>query len=131
MKQAFGRVAHLGPVGRGLEGKLLNNLASTAGYGLATSILTLGERLGFEPEVLRQALLAGSAQSFALQVTPGLLQPSGPGATGTLESLHDLLKKDVDHAADLADPNDPALKVLLSSAQAMFDALKARAAAEA
>jgi 3-hydroxyisobutyrate dehydrogenase-like beta-hydroxyacid dehydrogenase len=130
--EALGRVAHLGPVGRGLEGKLLNNLASTAGYGLSVAILELGERIGFDPEVLRQALLAGSAQSFALQVTPGLLRPSGPGATGTLESLHDLLKKDVDHAADLAaDPSDPALKVLLASAQAMFDALKARAAAKA
>jgi 3-hydroxyisobutyrate dehydrogenase-like beta-hydroxyacid dehydrogenase len=128
--EALGRVSHLGPVGRGLEGKLLNNLASTAGYGLAAAILELGARIGFDREVLRQALLAGSAQSFALQVTPGLLRPSGPGATGTLESLHDLLKKDVDHAANLADPSDPALKVLLASAQAMFDALKARAAEE-
>jgi 3-hydroxyisobutyrate dehydrogenase-like beta-hydroxyacid dehydrogenase len=122
--EALGRVAHLGPVGRGLEGKLLNNLASTAGYGLSVSILTLGRRLGFDDEMLRQALLAGSAQSFALQVTPGLLRPSGPGATGTRESLHDLLKKDVDHAAELADPDDPALQVLLKAAQAMFDALR-------
>jgi 3-hydroxyisobutyrate dehydrogenase-like beta-hydroxyacid dehydrogenase len=126
--EALGRVAHLGPVGRGLEGKLLNNLASTAGYGLSVAILELGGRLGFDPEVLRQALLAGSAQSFALQVAPGLLHPSGPGATGTLESLHDLLKKDVDHAAHLADPDDPALEVLLGAAQSMFDALKRRAA---
>jgi 3-hydroxyisobutyrate dehydrogenase-like beta-hydroxyacid dehydrogenase len=121
--EAFGRVAHLGPVGRGLEGKLLNNLASTAGYGLSVSILALGRRLGFDEEVLRQALLAGSAQSFALQVAPGLLRPSGPGATGTRKSLHDLLKKDVDHAAALADPDDPALRVLLDASQAMFDAL--------
>ncbi|MBV1691000.1 hypothetical protein KRR38_25805 [Novosphingobium sp. G106] len=127
--EALGRVAHLGPVGRGLEGKLLNNLASTAGYGLAVSILELGRQRGFDPEVLRGALLAGSAQSFALQVAPGLLRPSGPGATGSLDSLHDLLKKDVDHAAHLAaNPDDPALRVLLDAAQAMFDALKARAA---
>jgi 3-hydroxyisobutyrate dehydrogenase-like beta-hydroxyacid dehydrogenase len=128
---ALGRVAHLGAVGRGLEGKLLNNLASTAGYGLAVSILEIGRKRGFDEETLRQALLNGSAQSFALQVTPGLLRPSGAGATGTLESLHDLLKKDVDHAAHLADPDDPALHVLLNSAQAMLDALKARAAARA
>jgi 3-hydroxyisobutyrate dehydrogenase-like beta-hydroxyacid dehydrogenase len=129
--EALGRVAHLGPVGRGLEGKLLNNLASTAGYGLAVSILEIGRQRGFDPEVLQGALMAGSAQSFALQVTPGLLHPSGPGATGTLESLHDLLKKDVDHAAHLAEAGDPALRTLLASAQAMLDALKARAAAEA
>ena len=122
--EALGRVAHLGPVGRGLEGKLLNNLASTAGYGLSVSVLALGRRLGFDEEVLRQALLAGSAQSFALQVAPGLLRPSGPGATGTRMSLHDLLKKDVDHAAALADPDDPALRVPLEASQAMFDALR-------
>jgi 3-hydroxyisobutyrate dehydrogenase-like beta-hydroxyacid dehydrogenase len=127
--EALGRVAHLGPVGRGLEGKLLNNLASTAGYGLAVSILEIGRKRGFDEEVLRGALLAGSAQSFALMVTPGLLRPSGPGATGTLESLHDLLKKDVDHAAHLANPDDPALRVLLDSAQAMLDALRGRAGA--
>jgi 3-hydroxyisobutyrate dehydrogenase-like beta-hydroxyacid dehydrogenase len=125
--EALGRVAHLGPVGRGLEGKLLNNLASTAGYGLAVAILEIGRKRGFDEETLRQALLNGSAQSFALQVTPGLLSPSGAGATGTLESLHDLLKKDVDHAAHLADPDDPALHVLLNSAQAMLDALRQRA----
>jgi 3-hydroxyisobutyrate dehydrogenase-like beta-hydroxyacid dehydrogenase len=125
--EALGRVAHLGPVGRGLEGKLLNNLASVAGYGLSASILELGRTLGFDQEELRQALLAGSAQSFALQVVPGLLRPSGAGATGTLESLHDLLKKDVDHAADLTDPADPSLRVLLASAQAMLDTLKTRA----
>jgi 3-hydroxyisobutyrate dehydrogenase-like beta-hydroxyacid dehydrogenase len=125
--EALGRVTHLGPVGRGLEGKLLNNLASTAGYGLAVSILELGRQLGFEQEVLRQALLGGSAQSYSLQVTPGLLQPTGPGAGGSVASLHDLLKKDVDHAAELVDPDNPALRVLLNSAQAMFDALRARA----
>lgn len=129
--EAFGRVAHLGPVGRGLEGKILNNLASTAGYGLAVSILALGRKLGFDQEELRGALMAGSAQSFALQVAPGLLRPSGPGATGNLESLHDLLKKDVDHAANLvADPDDRSLRLLLTSAQEMFDTLRTRAAEE-
>ena len=125
--EALGTVAHLGPVGRGLEGKLLNNLTSTAGYGLAASILALAEELGFDPGILRQALLLGSGQSFALQVTPGLLNPSGVGATSTLMGLHDLLKKDVDHAAELAGPDNPHTRVLLAAAQAMFDALKQRA----
>ena len=125
--EALGKVAHLGPVGRGLEGKLLNNLASTAGYGLAASILAIARQLGFDPETLRQALLLGSGQSYALQVTPGLLNPSGLGATGTLMGLHDLLKKDVDHAVELAGPDNPHTRVLLASARAMFDALKQRA----
>jgi 3-hydroxyisobutyrate dehydrogenase-like beta-hydroxyacid dehydrogenase len=125
--EALGTVAHLGPVGRGLEGKLLNNLTSTAGYGLAASILAIARELGFDPETLRQALLLGSGQSYALQVTPGLLNPSGVGATSTLMGLHDLLKKDVDHAVELAGPDNPHTRVLHASAQAMFDALKQRA----
>ena len=53
-------VAHLGPVGRGMQGKLLNNLVSIANYGLAAAILDLGESLNFDRERLRQALMAGS-----------------------------------------------------------------------
>ena len=69
--EAIGTVSHLGPVGRGLTGKLLNNLACIANYGLAASILDLGVQLDFDREQLRAALQRGSAQSFALQVVPG------------------------------------------------------------
>ncbi len=125
--EAFGTVAHLGPVGRGLEGKLLNNLTSTAGYGLAVSILAIARELGFDEETLRQAMLLGSAQSYSLQVTPGLLRPHGHGATGTLEGLYDTLKKDTDHAAELAGPDNPHGQVMLTAARAMLDALQERA----
>lgn len=124
--EAFGTVAHLGPPGRGLEGKLLNNLTSTAGYGLAVSILSIAQELGFDEEALRQAMLLGSGQSYALQVTPGLLRPHGHGAVGTLEGLYDTLKKDTDHGAELAGRDNPHTKVLMTAVQAMLDALKAR-----
>ena len=122
-------IAHLGPVGRGLEGKLLNNLVSIANYGMSAAILDVGEKLGFDREQLRGALMAGSAQSFALQAVPGLLRPRGPGAPGTHESLHDLLKKDVDLARNLP-PSDPvAMHALLASCEAMLNRIR-RAAAE-
>ena len=122
--EAFGTVAHLGPLGRGLEGKLLNNLTSTAGYGLAVSILSIARELGFDEETLRQAMLLGSAQSYALQVTPGLLRPHGHGAVGTLEGLYGTLKKDTDHAAELAGRDDPHTQVLMTAVRAMLDALQ-------
>ena len=125
--EALGKVSHLGPLGRGLEGKLLNNLTSTAGYGLAVSILAIARDLGFDEAALRQALMGGSGQSYALMVTPGLLKPSGPGATGTPMGLHDLLKKDVDHAVELAGPDNPHVQLMMTCAQAMLDALKERA----
>ena len=73
------------------------------------------------------AMMRGTARSYALMATPGLLNPSGPGSTGTVESLHDLLKKDVDHAMDLAGWDNRHAKVLQASAQAMLVALKERA----
>jgi 3-hydroxyisobutyrate dehydrogenase len=116
-------VLHLGPVGRGMEGKLLNNLVSIANYGMSAAILDLGEALQFDREQLRQALMAGSADSFALKVIPGLLRPEGAGA------MRQLLGKDLDHARRLASPGDPAMAALVHAAEAMMDRLS-RAADE-
>ncbi len=128
--EAIGKsIAHLGPVGRGLEAKLLNNLVSVANYGMSAAILDLGDKLNFDREQLRQALMAGSAQSFALQAVPGLLRPRGPGAPGSSDTLYALLKKDVDHARLLAPPEDVSMAALLASCQSMLDRIK-RAAAE-
>jgi 3-hydroxyisobutyrate dehydrogenase-like beta-hydroxyacid dehydrogenase len=121
---AYGKsIVHLGPVGRGMEGKILNNLVSIANYGMAAAILDLGERLNFNREQLRQALMAGSAQGFALQAVVGLLRPE------TANDRRDLLKKDVDHARALAPADDLAMAALMPAAQSMLDRLS-RAAAE-
>jgi uncharacterized protein (TIGR02246 family) len=74
--------------------------------------------------------MGGSGQSYALQVTPGLLQPSGPGATGSLDGLHDLLKKDVDHARHLPTGETVALRSLAEAAEFMLARIR-RAAGEA
>lgn len=124
--EAFGKVSHLGPLGCGLEGKLLQNLAAIAGFGLAASIMEVARGLGVDQDALREAMMGGTSQSYALKATPGLLNPSGPGATGTRASLHDLLKKDVDHAMDLAGWDNRHARVLQASAQAMLDALQER-----
>jgi 3-hydroxyisobutyrate dehydrogenase len=112
---------HLGPVGRGMEGKLLNNLVSIANYGMSAAILDLGEGLGFERETLRQALMAGSAQSFALRAVPGLLRPEGA------EAMRQLLGKDLAHARELAPADDPRMAALVGAAESMLARL-ARAA---
>lgn len=110
-------VALLGPVGRGMEGKLLNNLVSIANYGMAAAILDLGERLQFDREQLRQALLAGSADGFALRAIPGLLQPERAAW------LHEILSKDLEHARQLSAAVEPAASALFPAAQSMIDRL--------
>ncbi len=96
------KLSHLGPVGRGQEGKLLNNLISIANYGMSAAIIDVGIDMGFDRQQLIEAFMAGSAQSFALGVGPRMVQPrEGVGAPSTFTGLHDLLKKDVDHCRHL------------------------------
>lgn len=126
---AIGTVAHLGGVGRGQEGKLLNNLVSIANYGMAAAILDLGMELDFDREQLRQALMLGSAQGFALQAVSGLIGWRGDPDAAYLDGIHDLLAKDVGHAAELAPADNPAMAALQASAKAMLARVK-RAADE-
>jgi 3-hydroxyisobutyrate dehydrogenase len=121
-------IAYLGPVGRGLEGKLLNNLISIANYGMSAAIIDVGAKLGFDTATLTDALMAGSAQSFALKVSPGWTKKSATNTPARLLDLHDLLKKDVDHAKNLLPPDDCAMSALLASCEAMLARLKVAAA---
>jgi 3-hydroxyisobutyrate dehydrogenase-like beta-hydroxyacid dehydrogenase/ketosteroid isomerase-like protein len=124
------RLSHLGPVGRGQEGKLLNNLISIANYGMSAAIVDIGVDMGFDRQQLIDAFMAGSAQSFALRVGPGMVVPrEGTGATGSIMGLHDLLKKDVDHCRELPVSETAALSGLLASCDVMLARLR-RAAAE-
>ena len=124
-------LAHLGPVGRGQQGKLLNNLISVANYGMSAAIIDIGVDMGFDWQQLTDALMAGSAQSFALGVGPRMVQPrTGTGAPSTFMGLHDLLKKDVDHCRALPVTERSALEGLLVACDVMLARIR-RAAAEA
>lgn len=124
-------LAHLGPVGRGQEAKLINNLISIANYGMSAAIVDVGVDMGFDRQQLIDALMAGSAQSFALGVGPRFVLPrEGSGAPGSFQGLHDLLKKDVDHARHLPTRETVALRSLAEAAEFMLARIR-RAAAEA
>lgn len=129
--EAIGKkLSHLGPVGRGQEGKLLNNLISVANYGMSASIVDVGVDMGFDREALVEAFMAGSAQSFAMKVGPGMVRArTGLGATGSFQGLHDLLQKDVDHCRELPVTETAALSGLLAACDVMLARLR-RAVAE-
>lgn len=126
---AIGTTSHLGPVGRGLMGKLLNNLACIANYGLAASILDLGVQLDFDREQLRQALQRGSAQSFALQVVPGMMGLREGQTPEQVLDLKNLLEKDVRLSAKLADDDNVAMNALQDACEVLLARMD-RAAAE-
>lgn len=117
---AIGMTSHLGPVGRGLTGKLLNNLACIANYGLAASILDLGVQLDFDREQLRQALQRGSAQSFALQVVPTMMGLREGQTAEELAGLRNLLEKDVRLSAKLADADNVAMAALQDACEVLL-----------
>jgi 3-hydroxyisobutyrate dehydrogenase-like beta-hydroxyacid dehydrogenase len=130
--KAIGKhIAHLGPVGRGQEAKLLNNLISIANYGMSAAIVDVAMSMGFDRDQIIEALMAGSAQSFALKVAPGFVRPrTGMGAPSSFMGLYDLLKKDVDHARDLPASDPVAMQALLASCEVMLARIR-RAADEA
>lgn len=117
---AIGTTSHLGPIGRGLTGKLLNNLACIANYGLAASILDLGVELDFDREQLREALQRGSAQSFALQVAPTMMGLRDGQTAESVLDLRNLLEKDVRLSADLAEPDNVAMSALQDACEVLL-----------
>lgn len=60
-------IFHLGEVGAGQVGKMVNNLILWACMSANREGMMLAKALGVEPEVLREALLASSAQNWVMQ----------------------------------------------------------------
>lgn len=112
-------MAHLGPVGRGQQAKLLNNLISIANYGMSAAIIDIGVNMGFDRQQLVDAFMAGSAQSFALRVAPGFTAPGRDHM-----DLHDLLRKDVDHARALPTGEVAARDGLVAASEVLLARLR-------
>ncbi|WP_310531956.1 NAD(P)-binding domain-containing protein [Novosphingobium sp.] len=112
-------MAHLGPVGRGQQAKLLNNLISIANYGMSAAIIDIGCDMGFDRQQLVDAFMAGSAQSFALRVAPGFIAPGRDHM-----DLHDLLRKDVDHARALPTSEVAARDGLVAASEVLLARLR-------
>ncbi len=60
-------IFHLGGVGSGQVGKMVNNLLLWASISIDIEGLKLGSALGVDEEILRQALLQSSGNNWALQ----------------------------------------------------------------
>jgi 3-hydroxyisobutyrate dehydrogenase-like beta-hydroxyacid dehydrogenase len=106
-------VVHLGDVGSGQVGKILNNLLFTANLGVAASLFVLGEALGVTSDHLSEVLSVGSANSFALNKM---------GTEGNLDRLAtlagSLLQKDVRLAVALASQYDAEIGTVFHAADA-------------
>lgn len=129
---AIGTAFLLGPVGRGQEGKLLNNLVSFANYGTSMAILDMAAELRLDIVQLTAALQSGSAQSYALGIVDRLYKVDGvdPARAAHIDGLHGLLAKDLRHGLALPIAA-PAAKALIANAGGSMLARMRRSVAEA
>ncbi len=98
--QTFGsNIQHLGPVGMGSAGKLINNFLFTGNLLLGEAALALGTKAGIPKERLLEFLTTASGRSFALGAVPSLLPPGGDRMRHGVQ----LLRKDVALAKRLAE----------------------------
>jgi 3-hydroxyisobutyrate dehydrogenase len=70
-----GAVVHLGGVGAAMNTKLLNNMLSVINIGQAFDILSLTNSLQVDSWTVREALLKGTARTFALELIERLEVP--------------------------------------------------------
>ena len=71
-----GTLIHMGPVGAAMNAKLVNNLLAAVHIGDASRALQLGVALEVAPRLLRQAVLAGTGRSFAMEAIDRFREPA-------------------------------------------------------
>jgi 3-hydroxyisobutyrate dehydrogenase-like beta-hydroxyacid dehydrogenase len=109
--ETFGRrIIHLGAVGAGQHGKLINNTLLTANLGMAHEALAAGERLGLARDALVELLLHSSGRSSGLEVRANLAAPERFRRAGNL------LAKDVRLLGEVLGADNPVFRPLRASA---------------
>ena len=111
-----GTIYHLGPVGAGLTGKLVNQLLIMSHMVLALEALSLGAKAGMDLKVLYDLVSRSSGNSWAWQnrVPRYLSRPDD------IWSTLDICHKDLMHATELAKD----LHVPVFTAQAAFQVMQ-------
>jgi len=71
-----GTQIHMGPVGAAMNAKLVNNLLAAVHIGDASRALQWGVALEVAPRLLRQAVLAGTGRSFAMEAIERFREPA-------------------------------------------------------
>ncbi|MFJ6393871.1 NAD(P)-dependent oxidoreductase [Streptomyces sp. NPDC091972] len=101
-------VVHVGPIGRGLELKLVNQLLVTVHVAAAAEAATMIERLHIPADVAKTVLMSGWAASAMLDYClPAALTPDATPSGATIGGLAAVQ----DAVADLASAHDLSLRV--------------------
>jgi 3-hydroxyisobutyrate dehydrogenase len=125
--ESFGRALfHLGPVGAGSAGKLVNNLLSLGGNILILEAMQLAEAYGISEDAVTEFIPLGTGDSRNIR-TWGRIDRARRGHTlaGT-PALYEIFSKDVKTAALAAGQRGVVLPIAAAIGATMADKLKAR-----
>jgi 3-hydroxyisobutyrate dehydrogenase-like beta-hydroxyacid dehydrogenase len=114
-----GTILHMGAIGSAMSAKLVNNLLAAVHIGHAYRALQLGQGLGVDPSLLREAVLAGTGRSFAMEAIERFRDPARAA------HVNRILEKDV--ALALAEIGAAEAAAWRPQAEAGLDALQALA----
>lgn len=108
-------VVHVGPVGRGLELKLVNQLLVTVHVAAAAEAAAVIERLKLPPDLAKNVLMSGWAASAMLDYClPAALRPSATPSGATIGGLSTVQET----VAELTSAHDLALQVFPTAREA-------------
>jgi len=125
--ESFGAALfHLGPVGAGSAGKLVNNLLSLGGNILILEAMQLAEAYGISEDAVTEFIPLGTGDSRNIR-TWGRIDRARRGHTlaGT-PALYEIFSKDVKTAALAAGQRGVVLPIAAAIGATMADKLKAR-----
>jgi 3-hydroxyisobutyrate dehydrogenase-like beta-hydroxyacid dehydrogenase len=125
--QAFGKgLFHIGPVGAGSAGKLVNNLLSLGGNMLIQEGMQLARAYGISEEAVTEFVAVGTGDSRSIHTWGLRDRARRTHHLGGTEAIYDIFSKDVKTAALAAGLRGVTLPIAATIGATMVEQAKAR-----
>jgi 3-hydroxyisobutyrate dehydrogenase-like beta-hydroxyacid dehydrogenase len=125
--ESFGRALfHLGPVGAGSAGKLVNNLLSLGGNMLVLEAMQLAEAYGISEDAVTEFIPLGTGDSRNIRTWGRIDRARRSHTLAGTPAIYDIFSKDVKAAAMAAGQRGVVLPIAASIGAMMAEKMKAR-----
>jgi 3-hydroxyisobutyrate dehydrogenase-like beta-hydroxyacid dehydrogenase len=125
--ESFGRgLFHLGPVGAGSAGKLVNNLLSLGGNMLVLEAMQLAEAYGISEDAVTEFIPLGTGDSRNIRTWGRIDRARRSHTLAGTPAIYDIFSKDVKAAAMAAAQRGVVLPIAASIGAMMAEKMKAR-----
>jgi 3-hydroxyisobutyrate dehydrogenase-like beta-hydroxyacid dehydrogenase len=125
--EAFGKsLFHLGPLGAGSAGKLVNNLLSLGGNMLELEAMQLADAYGITEDTVTDFVTLGTGDSRSLRTWGRLDRARRSHTLADSEAIYDIFSKDVKAAALAAGQRGVVLPIAASIGASMAEKMKRR-----